>query len=144
MQTVFVQKSIFNIRPFQTLEEIEREKRKRGNYKPKVGKQISLNPYAEMKNLYACLANYLPMPLFSNNEGVFIYGKIKYWYMIYNDDEYCYNGDIFNGENFKILEAEIIGTEKLNIEDRVHLYRRLVELLHEGLRLDEAVERLGY
>lgn len=144
MQTNFVQNSIFEIRSFQTPEEIEREERKRGNYKSKVFKKFELNPYTEMKNLYSSLANYLPMPLFSNNEGVFIYGKIRYWYMVYSDDDYSYIGDTFKGENFKVIEAEIIGTENMYIEDRVQLYKKLIKFLQQGLKLDEAVEKLGY
>lgn len=145
MQRDFIQNNIFDITEFQTPEEIARANRKRGNYKAKKKfKPIKLNPYTEMNNLYISLANYLPLPLFSNDEGVFVFGKIRYWYMVYNSDEYSYLNDDgiledCQGDDFKVVEAEIIGTENMSIDKRIALHKALIELLRNGIQLEKAV-----
>lgn len=128
----FAQTNIFNIREYQTEEQQAREDRKRGFYKKKQPQKIILNPYTEMKNLYELLANYLPLPLFLREERVFTYKKLRVWHMIYFDEE--------KQVEFPVSEAEIIGTENMDIKDRIQLHKGLIDLLRGGLTLDEALE----
>lgn len=116
------------------------ESKKRGPYKTKQFKPIVLSVYQQMDALYSKLANYLPLPLFSNEEAVFLFGGIKAWYTVYTQQEYEYENQIFTGEIFKIKHAEIIGTENLSIEKRIELHQEFLELLHNGVQLEEAMK----
>lgn len=111
--------------------------RKRGCYntKPKV---LEYNPYKHIQQLYSQLANFLPRPLFTNQEAVFDYDGIKAWYMIYVPEQ---NSDTsYNGEQFTVTEAEIVGTENFTVNDRIKLHEKLINLLKERVELNNAIK----
>lgn len=113
--------------------------RKRGCYhtKPKV---IEYNPYIHMQKLYSQLASFLPIPLFLNEEAVFDYNGVKGWYLLYDPEQYEYKNEIFEGEQFNVIEAEITGTENLNITDRIQLHEKLINLLQQRVELNNAIK----
>lgn len=113
--------------------------RKRGSYNTKP-KLVEYNPYTHIKNLYSELANFLPRPLFTNEEAVFEYEGIRVWYMIYSPENYLYNEKTYTGEQFNITEAEINGTENFTVEDRIKLHQKLIELLKERVALNNAIK----
>lgn len=124
-------------------------KNKRGHYQ-KHHKPIIYNPYTEIKDLYRQLANFLPLPLFSSEKEVFCFPGVTAWYITYTDEEYEYidakcegekNGT-FEGENFKVVEAEITGTENFYVEDRIELHRELISYLEQGITLENAIVML--
>lgn len=113
--------------------------RKRGSYNTKP-KLIEYNPYTHIKNLYSELANFLPRPLFTNEEAVFEYEGVKAWYMIYTPEHYGYSDKTYVGEQFNITEAEISGTENFTVEDRIKLHQKLIDLLKERVELNNAIK----
>lgn len=124
----------------------EANKNKRGHYQKHL-KPIIYNPYTEIKDLYRQLANFLPLPLFQNETKVFHFSGVTAWYMTYEDEEYEYDNAIFEdekngtfqGDNFKVVEAEIDGTENFNIDDRIALHKELIEYLRQGVSLENAI-----
>lgn len=124
-------------------------KNKRGHYQ-KHSKPIIYNPYTEIKDLYRQLANYLPLPLFQNETEVFHFSGVTAWYMTYEDEQYEYDNamfedeknGIFEGDNFKVVEAEINGTENFNIDDRITLHKELISYLSQGICLENAIVML--
>lgn len=124
-------------------------KNKRGHYQ-KHHKSIIYNPYTEIKDLYRQLANFLPQPLFSDREEVFHLSGITGWYTVYDWEEYEYDNAMFEGEEkgtfegeyFKIVEAEIEGTENFCVEDRIALHKELINYLEKGIPLNEAMAML--
>ncbi len=113
--------------------------RKRGYYntKPKV---VEYNPYTHMQKLYTQLASFLPIPLFLKEEAVFDYNGVKGWYLPYEPEEYEYENEIFKGEQFNVIEAEITGTENFNITDRIQLHEKLINLLKQRVELKNAIK----
>lgn len=113
--------------------------RKRGFYQTKA-KLFELSSYHRMKQLYSKLANFLPRPLFTNEEAISDYDGIRVWHSVYLPEEYEYEGKIYVGEQFTFAEAEIIGTENFNITDRIMLHEKLIKLLRERVELKNAVK----
>lgn len=122
----------------------EKESKKRGPYKFKEFKPSVLSLYQQMDNLYAQLANYLPQPLFCDEEAVFTYDNIRVWYMVYTNEDYEYEDEIFTGEPFKIYCAELIGTENFPIEKRIEVHQELLNFLSDGVKLEEAVSIMQF
>ncbi len=95
--------------------------------------------WGEMKSVYAALANYFPPPLFSFNDSEFFdCGIVRVWKSVYTAESYEYSGTIFNGQNFTVLEAEIIGTENLPVNVRLFLHKLLLDRLRAGMMPDAA------
>ena len=45
-------------------------------------------------------------------------------------------------ENFKVIEAEIVGTEKYDIDTRIELHKELLEYLENGDSIEIALTKL--
>lgn len=114
----------------------------RGHYKEKEKKPEKLNPYAQLAQLYSQVANYLPIPIMTSNQEVFDYGLLTLWYSHYTFDKYSYQGEEFNGEDFKVIQAELKGTEDLFINERIFLHKKLLEIIHSGIHINEAAKLL--
>lgn len=108
------------------------------NIKPKT---IELSPYQKLNNLLSQISNYLPSPIFKEEEE-FIFPNIKLWNSKYSIEPYEYNNELFNGDDFNIIEAELIGTELFSVEDRISLHSILLEKLKNGINIAEAAEKL--
>ena len=121
-------------------------KNKRGHYQKHI-KPITYNPYTEIKDLYRKLANFLSLPLFQTETEVFHYTGVTAWYTTYTDEEYDYDNAMFEGEkngtftgdNFKVIEAEIDGTENFYVEDRIELHKELISYLSQDITLENAI-----
>ena len=136
-------KTLFVVEDYMTKEEIAKQERKRGHYKTKELKiDTIINPYTEMKNLYQQLAGFMPIPLFSNKTEVFSCLNVRIWHYVYNRNKYTYQGEICEGEDFKVVEAEIIGTENLYIDDRIRLHKELINMLSNGIKLEKALNNI--
>ncbi len=134
-------KTLFVVEDYMTEEEIAKQERKRGHYRKKEPKiNTIINPYTEMKNLYQQLANFMPIPLFSNKTEAFSCSNVRIWHYVYNRNKYIYQSKIYEGEDFKVVEAEIIGTETLYIDDRIRLHKKLINMLSNGIKLDKALD----
>lgn len=114
----------------------------RGHYKKKEIKEERLNPYLEIAQIYSQLANYLPIPIFTNGQEVFNYEYMRLWYSQYNYESYIYQGEEYEGEEFKIIGAELKGTETMFITERLLLHRKLLQLVLAGVNIQEAAAKL--
>lgn len=158
--------SLFSgLKEFEQLEKIVqlREARKRGKYNKKI--QIDnkwqfllilsnlINPYTYITAIYNHLAvNYVQMPLFSKEEAAFYYKGLNVYYSVYQPEDYTYydyptqgqegNNETVSGEDFQIFEAELAETENFNINDRLTLHIRLIDLLEQGVQLEQATSIL--
>ena len=95
--------------------------------------------WGKMKSVYAALANYFPPPLFSLSDSEFFdCGCVRVWKSVYTAESYEYSGTVFNGQNFTVLEAEIIGTENLPVNVRLFFHKLLLDRLRAGMMPDAA------
>lgn len=139
------------------------ESRKRGKYNKKVETDNQyqfllilshlINPYSFISEIYAYIAmKYVAMPLLSKEEAVFCFQGLKVYYSTYEPDTYTYYDYptqgiegidcICNGEDFQIFEAELIGTESFDVNDRIYIHTRLLDLLEQGVQLEQATKQL--
>ena len=118
--------------------------RKRGPYdiKPKV---FEYEPYAHIRNLHIQLNNLIEtqneqigftQSICENIEG------INCWFTLYSAQQYEYNGHLYQGEEFRYIEAEIAGTECFDIYDRIKLHQGLINLLRAKVPLAEAMQSI--
>lgn len=114
----------------------------RGHYKEKEKKPEKLNPYAQLAQLYSQVASYLPIPILTTSQEIFDYDLLTLWYCHYSYDKYSYQGEEFYGEDFKVIQAELKGTEDLYINERIFLHKKLLELVHKGKGIYEAAKLL--
>lgn len=121
----------------------------------KIDGQVVVNDRDNYERLTACyqqLANLYPVfaqtSLFAgNNQGVLFYedvnvvaydyGLIRTWLNKYYKEYYWYQGKRYLGQEFEARTAEIIGSEDLNIQERIYLHETLLELLEEGYRIEQ-------
>lgn len=110
----------------------------RGKYKPKEKKVEPVNPYTELSILYQKLANFFPIPILNNevkNDNLTNYTYFNSWYSYYAEDE--------EATEYKVIEAELIGTEDLFIQERLFLHKKLLDLVNnKGYSIYKAAEIL--
>lgn len=150
---------------FEELEKVVQlhEARKRGKYNKSIASDnwpeilliISalIDPYELIGHIYNHIAiNYVPLPLLSKEDAAFSFNGLHVFYSVYLPEEYTYydyptqgqegNDETVSGEDFQVFEAELIGTENFNINDRLTLHTRLIELLEQGVQLKQATSML--
>ncbi|MCM1340008.1 MAG: hypothetical protein NC191_10090 [Muribaculaceae bacterium] len=110
---------------------------KRGSYNKR--KITDLNPWEIMARCYRELSNYCPLPIFNNETTTIENDGLRLWHTVYNNGSYVYYNEICQGEDFKIVEAEIIGTELMPIEWRLFLHLSLLDFLKEGFKLNDTM-----
>lgn len=113
--------------------------RKRGPYKTH-HKTQEYTPYRYIQQLYTQLASFFPAPLFQTEENIFDYKGVIVWYSPYSPNDYEYNDKMYEGEQFQVIQAEITGTENFNINDRIALHKKLIELLEKRIELENAIK----
>lgn len=150
---------------FEEFDEIVKlhEARKRGKYNKKVQTDNKyqfllilshlINPFSYLSEINNYIAmKYVTMPLLSKEEAAFSYKGLNVYYLVYEPDTYTYYDyptqgaegmdSICNGEDFQIFEAELTGTENFYIQDRLDLHIRLIDLLDQGVQLEQATSML--
>lgn len=100
--------------------------------------------WGKMRELHIRLSNFFPIffsgavPIEENEDyRVYDFGMIRVWENIYYPETYTYRGDIYKGQEFKTVEAEIIGTEDLNIQERLYIHETVLEMLEDGYSIDQ-------
>lgn len=122
-------------------------KKNRGKYNKTPAKKNSTN-WEKMQYIYTQLANYCPLPLFESSKEVFDINGLRLWCTNYECNEYTYltSSGVFEnytGERFKVIEAEISGTENWHIEDRIFLHELLLNDLRSGYDIKSAMEKIS-
>lgn len=108
---------------------------KRGPYNKH--KLRDINSWEVMSQCYRELGNYCPVPLFNAESSVLENNGLRLWCEVYTSELYSYFDKEYLGEDFKILEAEIIGTESMPIEWRLFLHLTLLDFLKDGFNLND-------
>ena len=116
--------------------------KKRGNYKKHPKPEEEISPWTLMKDLYVKLAGYFSLPVFCQEDIVFTQGIFRISCYVYTDETYEYQGETFKGENFKVFEAEIIGTENMYLEDRLKIHQAVLSYLDAGVTIEETEKRI--
>lgn len=100
--------------------------------------------WGRLRQLHSQLANFFPIFFngvepteYGEDYRYFDFGMVRVWDNSYTSETYTYRGDIYKGQDFKVLEAEIIGTEDLNIQERLYIHETVLELLEEGYNIDQ-------
>ena len=144
------------IKGFEELEQMARKvKHKRVHYKTTTYTKVYKNDvidgkiqhndiflWGRMRELYKRLANFFPI-FFSNIEPsitseehkAYDFGIVRVWDNVYLPETYIHQGAIYKGQEFRVIEAEIIGSEDLNIQERIYLHETLLELLEDGYNI---------
>jgi hypothetical protein len=146
------------IKGFEELEQMARKvKHKRVHYKTTTYTKVYKNDvidgkihnndiyfWGRMRELHKRLANFFPI-FFSNIEPsiieedykVYDFGIVRVWDNVYLPETYTHQGAIYKGQEFRVIEAEIIGSEDLNIQERIYLHETLLELLEDGYNINQ-------
>ena len=100
--------------------------------------------WGRMRQLHLTIANFFPIffsgvepTITEDNYKVYDFGIVRVWDNIYLPESYTHQGAIYKGQEFRVLEAEIIGSEDLNIQERLYLHETLLELLECGYRIEQ-------
>ena len=122
------------------------QKKERGQYDKTPKKKILTN-WEKMQDLYTQLANYCPLPLFGEAKEITDFYGLRLWCESYTAERYEYQNDlniteICKGEDFKVIEAEITGTENWYLEDRVFIHEKLLNEIRSGLDIKSAMEKI--
>ena len=100
--------------------------------------------WGRMRELNSRLANFFP--IFFNGvepteEGedyrCYDFGVVRVWDNNYQSEYYTHQGTSYKGQDFKVLEAEVIGTEDLNIDERLFVHESLLEALEDGYQIEQ-------
>lgn len=116
-------------------------------YKNDIGSNITQNDtsnWGRMRQLHLTIANFFPIffsgvepTITEDNYKVYDFGIVRVWDNIYLPESYTHKGAIYKGQEFRVLEAEIVGTEDLNIQERLYVHETLLELLECGYRIEQ-------
>lgn len=115
-------------------------KKLRGPYNIK-HKVKELSDYELLSSLLGQIANFLPCPIFQDQEE-FNFPYIKLWNSKYTFQPYEYQHQTFDGEDFSIIEAELVGTELFSIQDRINLHQMLLEKVKSGVNIKIVAEQM--
>lgn len=99
--------------------------------------------YIYLDFLYSAIANFVPRTnnLFDKIDTVYLFhNSIRVWLEFYETKPFFYEGEEFEGEEFCIKNAELVGSENLTLLDRILLHEELYKLLSEGRDLAEVAE----
>ena len=146
------------IKGFEELEQMARKvKYKRVHYKTTTYTKVYKNDvidskthyndiyfWGRMRELHKRLANFFPI-FFSNIEPsitsedykAYDFGIVRVWDNVYLPETYTHQGAIYKGQEFRVIEAEITGSEDLNIQERIYLHETLLELLEDGYNINQ-------
>lgn len=126
-------------------------------YKKDYGKdavdgKLDMDTWGRMEELYKRLANFFPIFLQGSllshlckgelvrddeEQTVFDFGMVRSWKNKYYEEAYTYRGQIFKGQEFEDVGAEIKGTEDLNIQERLFIHEELLDALEEGYEIEQ-------
>lgn len=71
----------------------------------------------------------------------FVVSGVKVWNDRHLPKRYDYYNQTFIGQKFQERFAEIIGTERLGIEERLRVHEELLTFLRNGMELEEGVKK---
>lgn len=97
-----------------------------------------VSTWGKMKEVYFTLTNFVGYNPFSTEEVQEIEG-LRVWNIHYVPETYFYKTQLYKGQDFRVIETEIIGSEDLHITERLYLHESLLNALRSGVELSEAM-----
>lgn len=149
-QKEYVQKVLFSDMEDEALQGFEefdkvvkaKEMRKRGCYN-KGAKSVVVTPVLKLQSLMEQIALYTQLDPFFEIENIYIlYEFLKVWQMLHVAEPYEYKGEMFEGEFIRYQEAELVGTEKLLLHNRIKLHEQFLTLLKSGNTIELALLKI--
>ena len=148
------------VKGFEELEQMSRKvKHKRVHYKTTTYTKVYKNDvidgkihnndisiWGRMRELSIILSNFfldfltnkdIEPSIIDEEHKAYDFGVVRVWDNVYLAETYTYQGVVYKGQDFRFIEAEIIGSEDLNIQERLYLHETLLELLEEGYRIEQ-------
>lgn len=100
--------------------------------------------YLYLDSLYRGIANFLPLErdIFNKDDSSCIFHNTRVWLEYYQAVPFFYEGEWFEGEEFSIKSAELVGSETLSLIDRILLHEEFYKLLSDGIDLMDAAETM--
>lgn len=95
--------------------------------------------WTQIHQTYKALANYCPFPMFEEQKESYEFEGLRIWTDIYTRGRYEYYGQTFEGQEFSERFAEIMGTERFGVEERLKVHTELLAFLRNGMELEKAV-----
>jgi hypothetical protein len=151
-----VQTSLFGVSPYITGKKRVRYKTPtyQKEYEDYSGESLKINnsfeyasDYQKLDDLYSKIYNYCGIEIFntnSENDKVRIIDGLKIWTIKYDKKPYEYEGTTYEGQEFTVRAAEIIGTEDWDIKKRIEIHERFLQLLRKDFSIEESLERIKY
>ena len=97
--------------------------------------------WTQMHQTYKSLSNWIPVQ-FGGEPEEFVISGIRIWNDNYKAERYEYYNQYFQGQEFTTRFAEIIGTERLEVKDRLRVHEELLTYLRNGMELKESVNKV--
>lgn len=101
--------------------------------------------YQKLDDIYSKIYNYCGIEILNTNtkkDKVRTEGQLKIWTIEYDKTPYEYEGTMYEGQEFTVRGAEIIGTENWDIDKRIEIHERLLRLLRKGFSVEESLESI--
>lgn len=114
--------------------------KKRGKYKPRKKVIPKMTMWQILDDIKYQIAMLLDSSLMFKycEEFTRDYKYFTLYYLKYVAAPYEYQGEIFQGDNFKIIQAELKGTENLHIKENLFIHQKLLQLIQINYELNEA------
>jgi hypothetical protein len=77
--------------------------------------------------------------MFEEQKESYDFEGVRIWTDVYTRGRYNYYGQVFKGQEFSERFAEIIGSERLGVEERLKVHTALLAFLRKGMKMREAV-----
>jgi hypothetical protein len=149
-----VQTSLFEVSPYITGKKRVRYKTPtyQKEYEDYSGESLKINnsfeyasDYQKLDDLYSKIYNYCGIEILntnSENDKVRIIDGLKIWTIKYDKKPYEYEGTTYEGQEFTVRAAEIIGTEDWDIKKRIEIHERFLQLLRKGFSIEESLRKI--
>lgn len=92
--------------------------------------------WGRMNEVYKQLANYFPPDTLKDGTRIIERDFIRLWIEEYERELYTYKGKTFKGQHFRVVMAEIIGSEDMRIDKRLKLHEEVLEMLRNNKDLE--------
>lgn len=145
------QSSLFDIKPYITGKKRVRYKvpTYTKSYEDYSGESLKIvdnleyeSDYQKLDKIYLQIYNYGGHEILNSNskeDKVKEVGQLRFWTIEYDKAPYEYEGETYEGQEFTVRGAEIIGTENWDIDKRIEIHERLLRLLRKSRSVEEAM-----
>lgn len=95
--------------------------------------------WTQMHQIYKEVANWVVISYGYEPEQFDING-LRIWNDYYNAESFLYKNQYYKGQVFRCRMGEIIGTEKLSVDERLNIHKCFLNFMRDGKNIKEAVK----